>query len=53
MKTKTAKGLLTLIMLISFSLVFQECALFRKNKCDGCPAMKHNKKVRKSSKGSI
>lgn len=53
MKVKIAKSLTAIIILLSVSLFFQECALFRKNKCDGCPAMKQGKKVRKSSKGSI
>lgn len=54
MKSKITKTLMALLLLVSIAVLFQECFIFRrKNKCDSCPGLVKNKKIRKPTKGSI
>lgn len=54
MKLKFAKTIIGLFVVVSISLLFQDCYAFRgKNKCDTCPGLVKGKKVRRPSKGSL
>ncbi len=47
------KRSIIILSLLAFVTLTMESCLFHKNKCDGCPGLTKNKRVRKSSKGSI
>jgi hypothetical protein len=53
MKTRLKRCVVYFMLAASISLVFQECIFRRKNRCDSCPGLVKQKKVKKATKGSI
>lgn len=47
------KRSLIIFSILAIVACTMESCFLKKNKCDGCPGLVKNKKVRKSSKGSI